>query len=155
MKRRLSDALPCFKMFNAFFSDLNGAFEPTMLTEKQKAVFRQAIAALDGSPKEGFRPLREDLELTAKVREARRYADGRTFVRYEFNRLESNCTWSRPYQLMAVFGQIGDLESYTVLRGRGEVSDGLAFAISPRWYEWENCEETRNAGVTAQARSSR
>lgn len=147
MKKRLSDTLPGFKMFNAFFSDLKGAFEPTILTEKQKAVFRQAIAALDGSPKEALRPLREDLGLTAKVREARRYSDGRTFVRYEFNRLESNCTWSRPYQLMAVFGQIGDLESYTVLRGRGEVSDGLAFAISPRWYKWEDHEETRNAAV--------
>ena len=147
MKKKLSDTLPGFKMFNAFFFDLKGAFEPTMLTEKQKEVFRQAIAALDGSPKEVFRPLREDLELTAKVREARRYADGRMFVRCEFNRLESNCTWSRPYQLMAVFGQIGDLESYTVLRGRGEVSDGLAFAISPRWYDWENCEETRKAAV--------
>lgn len=147
MKHSLSRSLPGFKMFNAFFSDLKGAFEPTILTEKQKAVFRQAIAALDGSPKEALRPLREDFGLTAKVREARQYEDGRTFVRYEFNRLESNCTWSRPYQLMAAFGQVGDLESYTVLRGRGEVSDGLAFAISPRWYEWENHEETKKAAV--------
>ena len=147
MKHSLSRTLPGFKMFNAFFSDLKGAFEPTILTEKQKAVFRQAIAALDGSPKEALRPLREDFGLTAKVREARQYEDGRTFVRYEFNRLESNCTWSRPYQLMAAFGRVGDLESYTVLRGRGEVSDGLAFAISPRWYEWENHEETKKAAV--------
>ena len=147
MNHNLSRTLPGFKMFNAFFSDLKGAFEPAMLTKKQKEVFRRAIAALGGSPKEAFRPLREDLELTVKVREARRYADGRTFVRYEFNRVESNCTWSRPYQLMAVFGQIGDLESYTVLDGRGEVSDGLAFAISPRWYKWEDHEETRNAAV--------
>ena len=147
MKHSLSRTLPGFKMFNAFFSDLKGAFEPTILTEKQKAVFLQAISALDGSPQEVLRPLREDLGLTAKVRETRRYADGRTFVRYEFNRLESNCTWSAPYQLMAAFGQTGNLESYTVLRGRGEVSDGLAFAISPRWYNWENHEETRNADI--------
>ena len=147
MKHSLSRTLPGFKMFNAFFSDLKGAFEPTILTEKQKAVFLQAISALDGSPQEVLRPLREDLGLTAKVREARQYEDGRTFVRYEFNRLESNCTWSAPYQLMAAFGQTGNLESYTVLRGRGEVSDGLAFAISPRWYNWENHEETRNADI--------
>ena len=111
MKHSLSRTLPGFKMFNAFFSDLKGAFEPTILTEKQKAVFPQAIAALDGSPKEALRPLREDFGLTAKVREARKYEDGRTFVRYEFNRLESNCTWSRPYQLGAAFREAERVDS--------------------------------------------
>lgn len=147
MKNNLSRVLPGFKMFNMFFADLKGTFEPTMLTEKQKEVYRKSIVALNGSPKEAFRPLREDLELTAKVREARLYADGRTFVRYEFRRLGSNCTWSRPYQLMAIFSQDGDLESYTVLRGRGEVSEGLAFAITPRWYTWKEYEETNDAAV--------
>ena len=109
--------------------------------------YKNFITTLNAGIDQDFLRLREDLELTAKVREARRYADGRTFVRYEFNRVESNCTWSRPYQLMTVFGQIGDLESYTVLGGRGEVSDGLTFAISPRWYKWEDHEETRNAAV--------
>lgn len=134
MKHSLSRTLPGFKMFNAFFSDLKGAFEPTILTEKQKAVFRQAIAALDGSPKEALRPLREDFGLTAKVREARKYEDGRTFVRYEFNRLESNCTWSRPYQLMAAFGQVGDLESYTVQAlgfGDGKIDEPFSIRIAP------------------------
>ena len=147
MESSLSKSLPGFKMFNAFFADLKGSFEPTILTDKEKEVFRRTLALLDGEPKEVLQTLREDLDLTAKVREARQYADGRTFVRYEFNRLNANCTWSRPYQLMAVFGQLGGLESYTVLRGRGEVSDGLVFAISPRWYEWKNHEETKKAAV--------
>ena len=147
MRCSLSKSLTGFKMFNAFFADLKGSFEPTILTEKEKEVFRKTLALLNGEPKEALQTLREDIDLTAKVREARRYADGKTFVRYEFNRLESDCTWSRPYQLMAVFDRLGDLESYTVLRGRGEVSDGLAFAISPRWYEWKNHEETKKAAV--------
>ena len=147
IKGDLSKKLPGFKMFNAFFADLKGPFEPMVLTNKEKDAFRKAICVLGGSPKEALRPLCEDLELTAKIREARRYAGGWTFVRYEFRRLESNCTWSRSYQFMAAFDNIGNLKSYTVLCGRGEVSDGLLFGVSPRWYEWKNHDKTRDAAI--------
>ena len=32
-------------------------------------------------------------------------------VRYEFNRLESNCTWSRPYQLAPAFREAERVDS--------------------------------------------
>ena len=35
----------------------------------------------------------------------------KTRVRYEFNRLESNCTWSRPCQLMAAFREAERVDS--------------------------------------------
>ena len=35
----------------------------------------------------------------------------KTRVRYEFNRLESNCTWSRPYQLMPTFREAESVDS--------------------------------------------
>ena len=35
----------------------------------------------------------------------------KTRVRYEFNRLESNCTWSRPYQLVAAFREAESVDS--------------------------------------------
>ena len=35
----------------------------------------------------------------------------KTRVRYEFNRLESNCTWPRPYQLMAAFREAERVDS--------------------------------------------
>ena len=35
----------------------------------------------------------------------------KTCVRYEFNRLESNCTWPRPYQLMAAFREAERVDS--------------------------------------------
>ena len=35
----------------------------------------------------------------------------KTRVRYEFNRLESNCTWSRPYQLVAAFRESESVDS--------------------------------------------
>ncbi|MBQ3288037.1 MAG: sel1 repeat family protein [Kiritimatiellae bacterium] len=147
MQQKLSDALPGFKMFNAFFAGLKGDFKPMPLTDNEKAAFKKRLADLNGKPKELFMTLHEDLELTAQVREARRYADGRTFVRYEFRRLGYRCAWSRPYQLMVVFDRIGNLDSYTVLRGRGEVSDGLAFSISPRWYNWDTSENTNDPAV--------
>ena len=142
MKDNLSQTLPRFKKFNAFFSDLTGEFEPTMLTAKEKNVCLKAIASIDGESKIEFMELREDLELTAKVRETRRYPDGRMFVRFEFRRLEetgASCSsvdenygfvWSRPYQLMAVFDSMLTLESYTVLPGRDTMTDGLEFMVS-------------------------
>lgn len=35
----------------------------------------------------------------------------KTRVRYEFNRLESNCTWSRPYQLAPAFREAERVDS--------------------------------------------
>ena len=35
----------------------------------------------------------------------------KTRVRYEFNRLESNCTWPRPYQLVAAFREAERVDS--------------------------------------------
>ena len=35
----------------------------------------------------------------------------KTRVRYEFNRLESNCTWSRPYQLAPAFREAESVDS--------------------------------------------
>ena len=86
MDGNLSWTLPRFKMFNAFFADLKGDFAPTQLTETEKEVYRKSICSLVGWPMEEFMTLREDLEITAHVREARKYANGRSFVRYEFRR---------------------------------------------------------------------
>lgn len=144
MKDNLSKTLPGFKKFNAFFSNLTGAFEPMKLSAKEKYVFLKAIAALDGESKVEFLELREDIELTATVREARRYPDGRMFVRFEFKRMEetgASCSstdksygfiWSKPYQLMAVFDSMWTLESYTVLPGRDTMTDGLEFMVSAK-----------------------
>ncbi len=136
----LSMVFPRFKKFNAFFSGLTGDFEPANLTEKEKAASLKAIASIDGASRMDFWSLREDLELTATVREARRYANGATFVRFEFKRLNDtarSCSpkarygfrWSRPYQLMAVFDPMWTLESYTVLPGRAIVPEGLTFSV--------------------------
>lgn len=144
MSDNLSKTLPKFKKFNAFFSDLTGAFEPVMLTAKEKDVFLKAIVSLDGESRIEFLELREDLELTATVRETRRYPGGKTFVRFEFKRMEetgASCSstsedygfvWSRPYQLMAVFNSMWTLESYTVLPGRDIMTDGLEFMVSSK-----------------------
>lgn len=152
MEINLSDALPGFKKFNAFFADLKGDFEPAQLTDKEKGTFLKAISSIDGASKIEFLEFREDFELTAKVREARRYADGRTFVRFEFRRLEeraascasddcpSEFVWTNPCQLMAVFDSADSLDSYTVLPDRDDMPDGLAFAVQsiepgPLYYE--------------------
>lgn len=139
----LSMVFPRFKKFNAFFSGLTGDFEPTNLTEKEKEAALKAIASIDGASRMDFWSLREDLELTATVREARRYANGATFVRFEFKRLNDtarSCSpkarygfrWSRPYQLMAMFDPMWTLESYTVMPGRDVVSEGLIFSMNSK-----------------------
>ena len=142
MADNLSMMFPRFKKFNAFFADLKGDFEPTILTEKEKEASLKAVASIDGVSTMDFWSLREDLELTAAVREARRYANGTIFVRFEFKRLEetgASCastedsygfTWSRPYHLMAAFDPMWTFESYTVLPGRDVVAEGLEFSVS-------------------------
>ena len=144
MKTGSIGTLPGFQTFNAFFADLKGDFEPTRLTDKENAACLKALASIDGASTMDFLGLREDLELTARIREARQYADGRTFVRVEFRRLketDSSCssagqpcgfTWKGPYQLMAAFDSAGELDSYTVLPGRDVLPEGLEFAVSSK-----------------------
>ena len=144
MKTGPIGTLPGFQTFNAFFADLEGDFEPIQLSDKENAAFLKALASIDGAAKMEFRELREDLELTARIREARRYADGRTFVRVEFRHLEEtdhSCSsagqpcgfaWTGPYQLMAAFDSAGALDSYTVLPGRDVLPEGLEFAVTSK-----------------------
>ena len=144
MKTGPIGTLPGFQTFNAFFADLEGDFEPIQLSDKENAAFLKVLVSLDGAAKMEFRELREDLELTARIREARRYADGRTFVRVEFRHLEEtdhSCSsagqpcgfaWTGPYQLMAAFDSAGALDSYTVLPGRDVLPEGLEFAVSSK-----------------------
>ena len=144
MKTGPIGTLPGFQTFNAFFADLKGDFEPTRLTDKENAAYLKALASIDGASTMDFLGLREDLELTARIREARRYAGGRTFVRVEFRRLEeTDCScssagqpcgfaWKGPYQLMTAFDSAGELDSYTVLPGRDVLPEGLEFAVSSK-----------------------
>ena len=142
MEKSVPESLPGFKMFNDFFANLKGDFEPVALAEGEKALYLRSLGSLDGAAKMDFLELREDLELTAKVREARRYADGRMYVRFEFRRLRDTAKsceatdeqysfgWSRPYQLMMVFDRHGHIDSYTVLSGIDKVVGGLEATLS-------------------------
>ena len=139
--------LPGFQMFNAFFSDLKGAFEPVACSNKEKREYVDALKTLPGSPAQEFRTLREDLDLTAKVREVRRYGKDKTFVRFEFKRLDSNCTWSRPFQFMGIFDDLKNLVSYTVMQERGLFKEGLKFYMTKVRYNWDQYEETEDPVV--------
>ena len=139
--------LPGFQMFNAFFSDLKGAFEPMACSNKEKREYVDALKTLPGSPAQEFRTLREDLDLTAKVREVRRYGKDKTFVRFEFKRLDSNCTWSRPFQFMGIFDDLKNLVSYTVMQERGLFKEGLKFYMTKVRYNWDQYEETEDPVV--------
>ena len=142
MDKSIAESLPGFKMFNDFFADLKGDFEPVVLAEGEKELYLRALGALDGADKIDFLELREDLELTAKVREARRYAGGRMYVRFEFRRLSDTAKscestdeqysfeWSRPYQLMVLFDGHGHIDSYTVLSGVDKAVGGLEATLS-------------------------
>lgn len=141
MEKSIAESLPGFKMFNDFFADLKGDFEPVALSEGEKELYLRALGSLDGAEKMHFLELREDLELTAKVREARRYADGKMYVRFEFKRLKDTAKscesdeqysfeWSRPYQLMVLFDGQGHIGSYTVLSGIDKVVGGLEATLS-------------------------
>jgi len=142
MEKSITGSLPGFKMFNDFFANLKGDFEPVALAEDEKELYLRSLGSLDGAAKMDLLELREDLELTAKVREARRYADGRMYVRFEFRRLSDTAKscesideqysfeWSRPYQLMMVFDRHGHIDSYTVLSGIDKVVGGLEATLS-------------------------
>ena len=142
MEKSITESLPGFKMFNDFFAHLKGDFEPAVPTESEKESYLRALGSLDGADKMDFLALREDLELTTKVREVRRYADGRMYVRFEFRRLgdtaksceatdeQYSFEWSRLYELMMVFDWHGHIDSYTVLSGIDKVVGGLEATLS-------------------------
>ena len=141
MEKSIAESLPGFKMFNDFFAGLKGDFEPVALSEGEKESYIRMLGSLDGADKLDFLELREDLELTAKVREARRYADGKMYVRFEFRRLgdtakscesdeQYSFEWSCPYQLMVAFDRHGHIDLYTVLGGVDKVVGGLKATLS-------------------------
>lgn len=136
--------LPGFRMFNAFFADLKGDFEPVVCTPKEKREYVASLKTLTGYPAHEFGFLREDLDLTAKVREMRRYGVDKTFVRFEFKRLESNCTWSVPFQLMGIFDDLKNLTSYTVMHERGLFKEGVTYCMTKVRYCWDNYEMTED-----------
>lgn len=118
MERDRYPGFPGFRMYHEFFAGLGGAFEPVICTEGEKRRLLCGIRGLVGHPTHEFRLLREDLELTARIREARRYDANRLFVRFEFRRMEPNCTWSRPLQMMALFDEHLQLTGHCILCGK-------------------------------------
>lgn len=147
MEANLFPVLPGFRMHRDFFALLGENFEPVALEEEEKRRYERQISELMGVPTHEFRQLRADLKLTASVREARRYSEGRLFVRFEFRRLEPDCDWSGPRQLMAVFDEHGALVAYTVMRDRDAVGKNLVYRITHRKYKWDAYDTTKDIHV--------
>ena len=53
-------------------------------------------------PKELFDEAREDFWATSLVREARKYADDRTYLRVECRNLKPDCTFEQPLQVLTL-----------------------------------------------------
>ena len=145
MKEDRFPELPRFKMYNEFFAGLGNDFEPVALGRQEKKGLIREISQIEGHPNHEFRQLREDLALSAQVREVRRYADGKMYVRFEFRRMESNCDWSIPYQMLAMFDGSGKLESYTVVRSRDVKGEKFTYLITYQKYNWDRVFTARDA----------
>lgn len=144
MSRLLENDLPGFRTFNPFFAELREPFEPVACGEPEKRAYVRALAALHGRPAHLFRQVREDIALTAVVREVRRYGGDRTFVRFEFTPMGAHCVWGDPVQLMVVFDELGNIVRYTVLRGRGLHRSGIVASMTRTLYDWENYTDTED-----------
>ena len=144
MRACMAKAFPGFSRINGFFAGLKGDFEPVVSTGEAKTALKDLVQCIDGPAAEDFRKFRNDFAQTAEVREVRRYADGRTYVRFEFKRLlerrSSCCTteepaelcWDGPHNLAAVFDSSRRLESYTLIPEGDPVRDGIEFRVSSR-----------------------
>lgn len=142
MNRRCVNSLPRFRMFNAFFGLLRGGFEPLRISEAEKRAYVQALKNLGGSPLHLFRQLRDDLDLTARVREARRYDGNRFYIRFDFFRMTKLGWTGMPIQLMVIFNGSKDIVSYTVVRERGRMENGIAYVMTKA--DWNRHEEAKH-----------
>ena len=87
--------------YDEFFRMAQGEYEPVRLTRLEKLNFRRLLMKkLVFGPKELFDEAREDFWATSRVREARKYADGRTYLRVECRILKPDCTFEQPLQIL-------------------------------------------------------
>jgi len=140
----ISRNLPGFCTYREFFNRLGGPFENVIPAEGEKKMLVQALQRIDGAPGHEFRQLRDDLDLTARVREVRRYGGNRTFVRFEYQRLIHPAEWGLPLQLMVLFGRNRRILAYTVLQGRGRLTDGVRFSMTAKRYDWDSYRKTED-----------
>lgn len=143
MNGKLKENLPRFLLYKEFFAQLGPDFRSVTLKKSEKKICLEAMKAIDGGPHCVMREFRDDFDLTAVVREARRYCEN-TFVRAEFHHMRCDGEWSAPVQFMALFDSRFNLCSYTVLVDRGELKDGFEFGMTATKYNWERHEKTQS-----------
>ena len=144
MKGQSKNNLPQFRLLNEFFGLLKGEFEPLRISEAEKRAYVEALMKLIGSPAHLFRQLRDDLDLTARVRESRRYDGNRYFVRFDFRRMTKRNGFGLPIQLMAIFDGQRNVIAYTVVRERGKMEHGVAYAMTATRNDGRCCKESTN-----------
>ena len=144
MRPNMATAFPKFMRFNEFFDGLKGDFEPVVLADEEKGELIDAAARIGGPAVTNFCRFQDDFLKSARVREVRRYADGRLFARFEFRREQevgASCcdtgrprefVWAGPYNLVAVFDSAGNVDSYTLIPEGNVVEDGMEFHYSSR-----------------------
>lgn len=142
MNDELKKCLPDFRMYHAFFEELGDDFDPMTLSEDEKRESVEALWKLTGSPAHEFRQLCDDLNLTAQVREARRYAEDRIYVRFDFRRMTDSGGFGEPLQLMVVFDELWNIQMYTVLRDRGELEEGVRYSMTKVRSNWDRFDTT-------------
>lgn len=145
MNRTLQRHLPGFQMFRGFFDRLGEDFKPVKAADAEKRHFLKALKMLGGTSAHEFRQLRDDLELTARVRDVRRRGEDEVYVRFDFRRMERDGRFGLPLQLMVLFNGHGKIRSYTVLRERGELEGGVRYAMTTSKGPAGSTEDLRTA----------
>lgn len=88
--------------YDEFFRMAQGEYEPVRLTRLEKLNFRKFLMKKFAGPVCIFDDVCEDFWATSRVRETRKYADGRTYFRVECRILKPDCTFEHPLQFLTL-----------------------------------------------------
>ena len=119
MKGRILGGPSGFSTYEGFFSEMRGARAPLCVDADGKVDLCKRLKCLRGEPGYLFDEVREDLLMTAAVKEVCACDHGQLYVRYEVCTLKENCEWDGPYQLLTLWSHEGALLSYTFVHGSG------------------------------------
>lgn len=105
--------------YDEFFRMAQGEYVPVKLSRRERWRQKRFLKFVSNELKDTVSDAGEDVWSTSCAKELRKYADGRTYVRFECRMLKPDCTFEDPLQVMILIGARRELLGVTTVYGTG------------------------------------
>ena len=105
--------------YDEFFRMAQGEYEPVKLSRLDRWRQKRFLRFVANELKDTVADACEDVWSTSCAKELRKYADGRTYVRFECRMLKPDCTFEDPLQILILLGARRELLGMATVYGTG------------------------------------